>query len=241
MDTHFSNRFLLEETIGGSIKNYTHWRLFEYLEFLGLQRLTATIVYEDDYLSFTLPVEFGDLHFARLSDKPRITMISSDHSSIRFLHTHNLQISEENGLHSAQYSRMKFGRGKDNSKEVLDFVGRSRFFLQQFHVSTRANLPVLSGKEGQEEVFRKLEETTIRLKVRCPEDWIYECKTIPIRVESITVIDDSLTLIGDSGAMLKVRGFQGIRFSSSLIFDVYNSDQGYGRTFQIGRCLKDLL
>ncbi|MGG4499082.1 hypothetical protein [Brevibacillus reuszeri] len=242
MDAHFTNGFLESNQDQVESNVYVKWRLFEYLEYLGIQGQTALLSYQDDYLSFSLPVQFGDLHFGLFSNPMQLTMISSKESVIR-LHGKNHAMVVKDGRHTITYSNLKYGSGKDNRKSLLDLTGKSEFILKDYQFSKQTRMPVLTGKETTAEILKKVEGTFIHLKAYCHNDWIGDIKTIPFQVQTIHVDRDKLTIVGDHDARFQVNGFKGVRISGNnhLLFDVYNEGEGYRRSFSLSKSIKELL
>ncbi|WP_103108522.1 hypothetical protein [Brevibacillus reuszeri] len=241
MDAHFTNSFCSAKQDQERATVYSKWRLFEYLEYLGIHGQTALISYQDDFLSFSLPIQFGDLHFGLFSNPFQLTMISSKESVIR-ISGKNPTLVEKNGVHTITYSTVKYGSGKDNRKSQLDLTGKSEFILKEYCYCKQTRMPELTGKETTKEILNKLVGAIIHLKAYCCDDWLSEVKTIPFQVQAIQVDRNRLTLIGDHDVRLCVKGFKSIRRSSNnLILDVFNDGYGYSHTFSIGKSIKELL
>lgn len=221
---------------GSSILNiYEKWSMLDFFD--RHYEKTGLMVYEEEKYRFRLPFQIGELFLSSAPkatgrNQMRLTHWANRHSSVYLNNTLTAIIECEKGYKTV-YSQV-VGSGKERTLRE-NLAGKTYFLLRDYPIGV-TRFPNIEPTSGRKEVFKVLRGASVQVKVHVNQDWVQEITSIPFIVEYIEAHRDEITIIGTNDTELTFKGFKDIRPNPNygyIIFDVYDQNNGYTRSFQI--------
>lgn len=200
---------------------FPKWRMLEYLD--KLNGKTALVSYKGDSYEYRIPVQFGELTFSStycLSNKVNLHSIGPDFEILNYRGTLT-KVEKKDNLHLFHFR---------DKKEGIEIMSKATFELKPYSISRIPN------KQSYDETkpLSQLIGYTARVRVKCSyDDVVGKIGSIPFKILSIKETEGEITLIGTNNLYIQSKGFQKVRESGDLLFDVYGEKDGYGRTFHL--------
>lgn len=155
-----------------------------------------------------------------LSNKVNLHSIGPDFEILNYRGTLT-KVEKKDNLHLFHFR---------DKKEGIEIMSKATFELKPYSISRIPN------KQSYDETkpLSQLIGYTARVRVKCSyDDVVGKIGSIPFKILSIKETEGEITLIGTNNLYIQSKGFQKVRESGDLLFDVYGEKDGYGRTFHL--------
>jgi hypothetical protein len=199
---------------------FSKWRMYEYLE--KLEGKTALISYQsqkDDY-AFRVPVQLGELNFDSLSKEIKLRSIGN---SLRLSGYKKIitKIEKQGNLHILHY------HDKENQLEKTSCA--------TFEIKPYSMLKIPKKQcYTLEKPLSHLIGLTASVMVRCDRDELVDSvESLPFKILSIKAENGEIIIKGSNDVYIHSKGFQKVRESGNLIFDIYTPKNGYHHSFHL--------
>lgn len=213
-------------------KTYIKWEMNQFFD--ELRNATALVYYKTEGFECRLPVELGKQWFS-LDGDTRIGQqelsnrgFKSAQSIIRFNHNSNMLQKVIKEKEELRFFTQKIDY-KTYERSIIEEASKARRYL--LPLTTNMKETISASTYDEEKGLNQFVSKITRGKFRFRDNLLYEVKTLPFKIYSIKQEGTKLTIEGSEGVYIQVEGFKGIRKDNSLIFDVYNEQDGYILTF----------
>ncbi|MEX3623733.1 hypothetical protein [Viridibacillus arvi] len=208
----------------------TKWRMFEYLDQLKGQ--TALVSYSDETVEFHVPFQFGEIHFSgnAISSRPanivRLRSFVSANSEMQIKHNEKSGILTRLERKEQSYLMHYL---KEVNNEIQEKCSSATFELRSYSIS---KMPHKQPSYSYELPLSQLVGLTAKVMMRCEDDLVDTVESMPFKILSIKVENEKIVIMGTNDVCIKVDGFQKVRKSNDLIFDVCNNHR-YSQSFHL--------
>jgi hypothetical protein len=216
----------------GNKETLHRFRMLDYLD--GLKNRIALVHYDDGFMSFTVPVEIGSMHFSPLSQTGlEIKSIRSTHSAIIFQH-HISSISHDGDQIQAIYSETRWDQKpkKKNDKHLImeGIPGIATIELQHWSIPNHKKIRLMKEDFTSENLVGRM----VQLVLATPDDWIQKILTLPFEIQEYKTSGSTLFIRGSHGTEIRYKGLVGIRHKETdTIIDIRDDKGWMNRTIHV--------